>query len=494
MSNGFPCPNPSCSHVFPRASVAASGSLTCPRCGMVFQFRADAETAKASPAVRPAPPPDKPAVPPAAARPAPPAPQPVPIAAAVTAARPPQPAIPVAAPVGPAPGAADNPFATPLQLSPTARPPLRRRARGWGKYAVLGVVLAGIAGLVVVAVKLFSEQDQDQADALPGQKAKFPLHNCQFVVPPDPWAQDHSLQTSTGANLLTMRRSDPNGWLALAGKDYKTRTPRDAEVIDEGVRRLEGYFQNFQWEQKGDVDVGGQKAQRLVFQGEVKEVRMGGECYVLTAQGIAYWLSVWTPAKYADQEAKEFDQMRARFTVLGERNGWEEKRPTPKTFRGTKVPYTLRDTQGVWEQDPEPQNADADADLLLRGKDPADPQDVLRMAQVMVLILGPQNNAAAAVAGARTRLEKQEKKDTPGITVEPLSDKDDADAKAVRVGTTRGHILTLHVKGQSRHRFVLLAVVRRPDQVLVVQCDCDLKRRSLWERDFRQLLDTFALK
>ena len=367
--------------------------------------------------------------------------------------------------------------------------PRRRRARGWGKYAVLALVLAGIAGLVVFIVSQLPEQEQEQATGPPGQKVQLPLHNCQFIVPPAPWAQDISLRVPTGANLLTLRRRDPNAWLALAAKDYKTRTPRDAEVIDEGVRRLEGYFRNFQWEQKGDVDMAGQRAQHLIFQGEANEVRMSGVCYVLTARGIAYWLTLWTPAATADKEGAELRNMAERFSLLHERDGWAEKRPPVKTFRGTRLAYTLRDTEGIWEREPEPQNADADADLLLRGRDQADPKDVSRMAQVLVLVLGKQGDPAAA---ARSHLEAQEKKDNPAITVEPLSDKEDG-ARPVQVGNARGHVVALHVKGESRHRFVLLAAVRLPDHLLVVQCDCDLKGRSLWERDFRQLLGTLSL-
>src|SRR5262249_26713329 len=43
MPNGFPCPNPSCSHVFTATTIAGTGSLTCPRCGTVFQFRPGAQ-------------------------------------------------------------------------------------------------------------------------------------------------------------------------------------------------------------------------------------------------------------------------------------------------------------------------------------------------------------------------------------------------------------------------------------------------------------------
>jgi len=39
MPTGLACPNPICSHVFP-PSVIGTASLSCPRCGSVFQFRA----------------------------------------------------------------------------------------------------------------------------------------------------------------------------------------------------------------------------------------------------------------------------------------------------------------------------------------------------------------------------------------------------------------------------------------------------------------------
>ena len=46
----------------------------------------------------------------------------------------------------------------------------------------------------------------------------------------------------------------------------------------------------------------------------------------------------------------------------------------------------------------------------------------------------------------------------------------------------------------SRLFFILLAVIRRSDGVLAVQCECPVERRALWETDFLQLLGTFQVK
>jgi hypothetical protein len=36
--------------------------------------------------------------------------------------------------------------------------------------------------------------------------------------------------------------------------------------------------------------------------------------------------------------------------------------------------------------------------------------------------------------------------------------------------------------------------VSQPDQVIAIQCECDWKRCSVWEADFKQVLKTFSLK
>ncbi len=111
------------------------------------------------------------------------------------------------------------------------------------------------------------------------------------------------------------------------------------------------------------------------------------------------------------------------------------------------------------------------------------------MARVLVLLLKPRANAQAAVAEAKAHVRQQEERDRTGATVE-----EGTAAKPARIGEADGQLVRLRIKGDNRNRLVLLAVVAEPDYLLVLQCDCDLKRRSLWERDFEQLLKTFRWK
>ena len=140
-----------------------------------------------------------------------------------------------------------------------------------------------------------------------------------------------------------------------------------------------------------------------------------------------------------------------------------------------------------------PQDVDPDAQLLLRARDPQAPNRVARMAQLLVLRLGPQADLAAAVRAAGKHFEEREHRDNPGIAIEPASAeaKEGAEVKEVKIGNAPGAMVRLHVAGDSRKRLVVLAVVRLPTQVLVLQLDGHWQRREWWEREFSQLLDTF---
>src|SRR5687768_8831136 len=118
MPDGFPCPNPACSHVFPSGAVKGSGALNCPLCDTVYQFRNVSPRPPSAPAMKSFPP---------SAPPPPPPPPPV--------AR----AVPVAAPVRlPAPAPSldlDDPDETDR---PSRR---RRRKRGGGGTFVIGLAV-----------------------------------------------------------------------------------------------------------------------------------------------------------------------------------------------------------------------------------------------------------------------------------------------------------------------------------------------------------------
>src|SRR5437762_1343091 len=49
MSQNLPCPNPNCSQVFPAAALSGAGSVKCPACGTVFEFRTRPKMAQPEP-------------------------------------------------------------------------------------------------------------------------------------------------------------------------------------------------------------------------------------------------------------------------------------------------------------------------------------------------------------------------------------------------------------------------------------------------------------
>jgi hypothetical protein len=378
-----------------------------------------------------------------------------------------------------------------------------RRYR-WLRRGVMLVIFAGIVGggiagwpwirntLIPLARTVVNNDEKVST----GSVKRFEKHNFSFAFPDKDWKDDKGTGMAVQANIA-MRRTDPNAWMALAFRDHKTRNPRDAEVVDEAVGSLNAYFQNFEWDQKTDTKLAGQRAQRLVFQGEWNSIMMSGECYLLTYKGITYALSTWAPAvqvKEGTVEA-EFEDLRGRFSLLKEREGWTEKRPPVRTFSGERAAYTLRDTEALWEKWAAPDDADPKADLLLQAKDRVESQDVDKMARVLVLVLPSQSGLPAAVKAARAYLEEQQKREYPATTWEVVSEPQGAEGRPAAVGEAPGRLMKFRVKnGDNRVRFMLLAVVNRPKGVLAIQCECDWNRRSLWERDFHQLIGTFSVK
>lgn len=457
MANGIPCPNPQCSHVFPPKSVSGALALKCPLCGAVYKLRTI---------------PQKPA--PAAAPP---------VATAAT-------------PAAPSLSSFALPDASPVALRRAAT----RRRIGWGKLFVLFLVLGGLVGGLGYAGWRWRSLFLDESGAeLPGTVSLYPQLNCRYNVPDKPWVSDNEVKSHLKA-LVALRRTRPEVTFALVVRDFKDRTPRDGEVRDEAIKRLSAYFaDSLEWEPAEDSEIAGLPAQRLIFRGEGDEGSMAGECHLLAYQGVAYWLITWAPAEAVDRAQDDFVQLRQRFGLLRERESWGEKRNV-QTFRGQKAGYLLRDTEGIWKEWTPATDHDPLADLALVAREREAPREEERKeavaATALVLVLeGVKGDLKAAVEAARAHLEEQQKAIYPDTVLEPVGDKALAPEKEGNVGKARGHVVRLLVKnGESRQRFVLLGVVPQAESVLVVQCECDWKRRGLWERDFTQLLGTFQLR
>lgn len=368
------------------------------------------------------------------------------------------------------------------------------RIAGW--VGVAGAFLAGflwgVPWLRHTAIPWFMSQYADTSSGS-GAGLMVARLNCHFALPGPAWKEDDTVRPFGVAQVKALRRTDPNAWLVLAARDYKTRAPRAGEMVEEVVNRLGEFFRGLEWELKPNEELAGQQAQHLYFQGEVNYVVMAGDCCFFTSKGIAYWVATWGPIQSADQTRAELRAARQGLTLLKERDGWTEKRPPVVTFRGTKAAYSLQDTEDLWKEWNEPKAVDDAADLLVQGRDRVETKDVDKMAQVAVLLLGKQTDLPAAVKAARAHLDQQQRKLYPATTVEVIRDQEGAHDRDAPVGKVAGHLLKLKVKNSpDRQRFVVLAVVHQPEQVLVIQCECDWKRRSLWEGDFKQLLSTFS--
>ena len=177
MATTLPCPNPSCTQVFSQEALRGAASVTCPKCGMIFQFR----VVKSTPApprapAAPAPPPLAPrAAAPSKAAPAGTAP---PVAQAVPVGPPQYPvAQPIARPTSlpPAPIAEAVPVTSPGDAAPeqddlivTSEPPAEGRPRPRGRstrrlgrwltaVAALGLMTAVTAMVVYVFMRDIEE-------------------------------------------------------------------------------------------------------------------------------------------------------------------------------------------------------------------------------------------------------------------------------------------------------------------------------------------------
>jgi len=111
----------------------------------------------------------------------------------------------------------------------------------------------------------------------------------------------------------------------------------------------------------------------------------------------------------------------------------------------------------------------------------------------LVLLVKPQEGQAAETV-ARNYFEEQQKALYPKTRFEAATDRDKLQGQSAKVGNVAGHISRLHIfNSDTRQRYVVLGVAPDKEHIIVIKCECDWKRRSLWERDFEELIATFRL-
>jgi hypothetical protein len=322
--------------------------------------------------------------------------------------------------------------------------------------------------------------------------------NFRFKPPDRSWKQDGPTQLGLKVQLAMLHSQPPAG-MGIFFHDYETRRPRDAEMIDQAVAKLNGYFKPLEWQPKTDAQprLADKPALALEFEGEdPHHVQMHGECLLLTWQGYGYWFYTWAPIDRVGEAQIHLDTVRQGFSLLNRREGWKERPPDMETATLDAAPYQLSYVKGLWKKKAKVEGHDPLADLILEGHPPKEARHAGTAANVQVLLLPEASDLPAAVKAARDHYlafqKSKEGEDYPETTLEPVPDKSGVKMeKDGKVGSLEGHLLKLHVtNAESRERFVVLGIVPIPEHVLVVTCDCDWQRRDYWDQEFTPLLAT----
>lgn len=327
--------------------------------------------------------------------------------------------------------------------------------------------------------------------------------NARFSWPGKPWTRDKDIQRRFNVHL-GLRSPQHNNSMALLFKDYKDRIPGDAEMLDVAVGKLRSFFRGLEWEPRskdGQTRLAGHSAQLLLFQGDdTEQVTMNGECYALAFRGFGYWFFTWAPLGELERDGEairaEWAQLRKGFGLLDGRKGWKEKPLELMIVAGKKAKYQLAYLKGLWRSEAA-DDEDPQIDLLLRGQEPDPERKPLagKDATVQVLVLPRQPDLRSAAAAALAYLKQREVKLYERISWVSMRDKNGEIDRDAPVGAEAGHLTKLHLKcTEDLERFLSLAVVNRPDGVVMLLGDCLWDRRDFWDQEFTALFKTLKAK
>ncbi|MBM3997101.1 MAG: hypothetical protein FJ303_23565 [Planctomycetes bacterium] len=533
MANTIPCPNPACTHDFNVAEVQAASELACPKCGFHMQGRA-ASAPKPAPAATPAPSPKPKAKP---AKQAPAQAQAVPSNPLPPSA--PEPTLPVATPVvtavepeaalaAPTPAAGDSLLDFPEPGEGTGavvradRPSPKTTWRTIITYAlVAGLALCFVTSAIVGVVWIYLGTgglrafSQAEGDAVFGKirNSKNETETVFKLILPkgeknsDTWIYDGELlanfrdDETRGALATAWRNEDYQGefWFALVARDYGSQRPRDSEMLRTTTEKLENLFgpDVSTADKVESAKFKNMPAQRLGFQGVIKEVRWNGECYMFFHNGIAYWL--FMAATKNDVLAHFVDIVpKNHVYIVSERRGWTPQLPPRETFSSVDGRIELTAPKGVWIAG-DAKAEDAAGHMLLTGVFKHQ-KDNTKNAHLFIFALPKAESLDAAIKAAREHREEKDKSTNANFKLvdapEMVPDKEKAEAnRDIGSPPKRGRIVDLKLVFQAEaQRYFLLAVVNEPDATYAIMCDCDWKSRQIWRQDFLDLLATVKFK
>ncbi len=397
------------------------------------------------------------------------------------------------------------PEAGPDGTAPAGEQVVRRRQPK--KPNLYGKILGTLAFLVLVggvatSIYLLITREREKVVLKPGaieglfQSLKGG-EELAFVVtaPKDEWKKEALIRSRLAATLA-MSRTGPDAFFAVCLKDYGVHKARDAEMLREGIKRLDSLFSDGSGGSTLELaakavpaQLDGKTAKRMEFRGQFNTVFWRGDLYMLAYHGIAYWVIIASPSiDDARHEMKNLLDSKY-FAIQTKRLGWTEQPIKLDLFKGARV--QMHAFPGVWEQF-KARDEDERADLVLVGR--YKEKDNRKNATVLALNLEPQPGLKEGVKAAAEDLEKKKQSELEGASIQPAEEKTDPlndPGPAVEIGNRRGKIVEFRVVADDMpKRYVLLAVIVEDDRLLVIRCEAIWEHRQIWRQEFLDLLQT----
>lgn len=287
MATYFPCPNAQCTYQFDADILPPAAMVTCPLCRTRFPYRANQ---------------------------------------------------PVAAGTGAANEPADAPPPGPRVVNLRDVP----KSNVWST-----VIAVGAFGLILVAVLIgLNMRGQNRG----GGTVNSTDERLNLKVDPFPagWEEDAAVRRPMDANVLGRKRSNPDGFVAVVGKDWGDVQPRASE-LDELMRsRLRQGVATLEVQPIDGEKWAGHDALVVRFTGSIDDEQVRGEAFAMGYKGVGYVFYAWAAEPHWAGLRDELVALREKVRPASFRERWAPKRANTVTYPSDDGSYQVEDTDGVW--------------------------------------------------------------------------------------------------------------------------------------------------
>jgi hypothetical protein len=500
MANTIPCPNPACTHDFSMAEVQATAQLLCPKCG--FRIQGTAPTK--------------------------PAPAPVPAVASVN--------VPLAMPVTSPPIASNNPpLAVPVATTPAPteeslpdalffNPDIAgstgtlvrtgtttKKKLTWSRLLINAFAVGFAVSVVVAAVGaivmwfpdvkgMFTRNDGDSFTGLLRNSKNENEKVYKLNLSRNDWSPDTEIKRDFKAHSA-WRHNTEDFWFAVVVSDFGMFKPRDADVLGDGIDKLEQYFgDKLELDKMAEpAKFASLNAQKLQFVGTVRDALWRGECYMFFNNGIGYWLFAASPDReILNRLAAELAEK--HFSVVSDRRGWREQ-PTPTTtYKSDNGKLEITVPKKGWNKSESPKAEYETGELELGGVYKKE-KDGRKNATLIIFTLENKGDLSESLKAARDKLEAQWKSKDQKYNIVNAADaaQDAAGQKEIGAkidfGNRTGRMIDLKLQFHDKAmRYFLLAVMKEGDVTYAIVCDSAWESRQIWRQDFLDVLRLLSVK